>query len=73
MKNLKILETLLLEKSEITEKNLLQLMTGKDQSKDVAKQEAHKTSHSQVALRTQKMRVWADSKESNFINTDYIL
>jgi len=55
-----------LEKSEITEKNLLQLMTGKDQSKDVAKQEAHKTSHSQVALRTQKMRVWADSKESNF-------
>ena len=55
-----------LEKSEITEKNLLQLMTGKDQSKDSVKQEAHKTSHSQVALRTNKMRVWPSSEESNF-------
>ncbi|MBT3737618.1 MAG: ATP-binding cassette domain-containing protein, partial [Candidatus Marinimicrobia bacterium] len=55
-----------LEKSEITEKNLLQLMTGKDQSKDSVKQEAHKTSHSQAALRINKMRVWPTSEESNF-------
>ena len=55
-----------LEKSEITEKNLLQLMTGKDQSKDTVKQDAHKSSHSQIALRTQKMRVWPYSEESNF-------
>ena len=55
-----------LEKSEITEKNLLQLMTGKDQSKDSVKQDAHKTSHSQVALRTNKMQVWPSSEESNF-------
>ena len=55
-----------LEKSQITEKNLLQLMTGKDQSKDSTKQDAHKSSHSQVALRTQNMRVWPTSDSSNF-------
>jgi ribose transport system ATP-binding protein len=55
-----------LEKSQITEKNLLQLMTGKDQSKDSIKQDAHKSSHSQVALRTQNIRVWPTSDISNF-------
>ncbi len=55
-----------LEKSQITEKNLLQLMTGKDQSKDSIKQDAHKSSHSQVALRTQNIRVWPTSDTSNF-------
>ena len=55
-----------LEKEEVTEKNLLRLMTGKEQKADRTKDAAHQTKYSQVSLKTKNMQVWADSEKSDF-------
>jgi len=55
-----------LEKEEVTEKNLLRLMTGKEQKTDKTKEEAHQTKYSQVSLKAINMQVWPDSERSNF-------
>ena len=55
-----------LEKDEVTEKNLLRLMTGKDQKTEKTKDEAHQTRYSQVSLKTKNMQVWPDSEKSDF-------
>jgi ribose transport system ATP-binding protein len=54
-----------LEKSEITEKNLLRLMTGKN---PVAEEKSHARGAAQlgaVVLRSQNMKVWPDSRPTN--------
>ena len=54
-----------LEKSEITEKNLLRLMTGKN---PVAEEKSHTRGAAQlgaVVLRSQKMKVWPDSRPTS--------
>jgi ribose transport system ATP-binding protein len=54
-----------LEKSEITEKNLLRLMTGKN---PVAEEKSHSLGAAQfgaVVLRSRKMKVWPDSQPTN--------
>ena len=55
-----------LEKEEVTEKNLLRLMTGKEQKTDKTKEEAHQTKYSQVSLKAINMQVWPDSERSDF-------
>ena len=55
-----------LEKDEVTEKNLLRLMTGKDQKTEKTKDEAHQTKYSQVSLKTKNMQVWPHSEKSDF-------
>ena len=55
-----------LQKEEVTEKNLLSLMTGKEQKSDRTKDAAHQTKYSQVSLKTTNMQVWSDSEKSNF-------
>jgi ribose transport system ATP-binding protein len=55
----------ILEKSEITEKNLLRLMTGKN---PVAEEKSHSQGAAQlgaVVLRSRKMKVWPDSRPTN--------
>ena len=56
----------MLEKEQITEKNLLRLMTGKEQKTDKIKEEAHQTKYSQVSLKAINMQVWPDSEKSDF-------
>ena len=55
-----------LEKEEVTEKNLLRLMTGKEQKTDKTKEDAHQTKYSQVSLKAINMQVWPDSERSDF-------
>jgi ribose transport system ATP-binding protein len=55
-----------LEKEEITEKNLLRLMTGKEQKVNRSLENAHKTEHTQIALKTENMYVWEDGLPTNF-------
>ena len=55
-----------LQKEEVTEKNLLSLMTGKEQKSDRTTDAAHQSKYSQVSLKTTNMQVWSDSEKSNF-------
>ena len=55
-----------LEKEEVTEKNLLRLMTGKEQKADRSADAAHQTKYSQISLKTKNMQVWPDSNKSDF-------
>jgi len=55
-----------LEKEEVTEKNLLRLMTGKEQKADRYVDAAHQTKYSQISLKTKNMQVWPDSNKSDF-------
>jgi len=55
-----------LEKEEVTEKNLLRLMTGKEQKADRSVDAAHQTKYSQISLKTKNMQVWPDSNKSDF-------
>jgi ribose transport system ATP-binding protein len=55
-----------LAKSEITEENLLNLMTGRKDAADKSSDQANKTSSTQVVLRTQSMNVWPDSRIVDF-------
>ena len=54
------------EKEEVTEKNLLRLMTGKEQKADRSVDAAHQTKYSQISLKTKNMQVWPDSNKSDF-------
>ena len=56
-----------LEKKEITEKNLLKLMTGKSDTGDKIKNIASKSQSDNVILKTHDLQVW---KESEPINLD---
>jgi ribose transport system ATP-binding protein len=55
-----------LEKSEITEENLLSLMTGREDAADKSSDQANKTSSSQTILRTQNLKVWPDADPIDF-------
>ena len=55
-----------LEKEEVTEKNLLRLMTGKEQKADRSVDAAHQTKYSQISLKTKNLQVWPDSNKSDF-------
>jgi ribose transport system ATP-binding protein len=55
-----------LEKEEVTEKNLLRLMTGKEQKADRSLDAAHQTKYSQISLKTKNLQVWPDSNKSDF-------
>jgi ribose transport system ATP-binding protein len=56
-----------LEKEEITEKNLLKLMTGRSDTGDKTKNSASKSQSDNVILRTHDLKVW---EESDPINLD---
>ena len=55
-----------LSKSEITEQNLLSLMTGKAEITKTSSADAHKTSSSEVALALQNLKVWPSSRPFDF-------
>lgn len=55
-----------LEKSEITEENLLSLMTGKSEAGVLPQGEAHQTSSTDVVLRTRGVQVWPDGDPVDF-------
>lgn len=56
----------ILEKSEITEKNLLGLMKGRSESSAVAEARMPIVAENQVVLRASKMKVWPNAEEVNF-------
>ncbi len=55
-----------LEKEEITEENLLRLMTGGKASAKPKIGDAHKSTSTQDAIKTTNLKVWADSELVNF-------
>jgi len=55
-----------LAKSEITEENLLSLMTGREDAADKSSDQANKTTSNQVVLRTRNLTVWPDAKPVDF-------
>jgi ribose transport system ATP-binding protein len=55
-----------LEKSEITEQNLLSLMTGRSEAADTASQTAHATSSQEVVLKTSQVKVWPEGDAIDF-------
>ncbi len=55
-----------LSKEEITEQNLLSLMTGKSAEALTSREVAHKTTSREVVMQTNNMKVWADGKPLNF-------
>lgn len=55
-----------LEREEITEKNLLALMTGKEREEDRAVTKAHQTQSTHVVLRTRDVLIWPDAEPVDF-------
>lgn len=55
-----------LSKEQITENNLLTLMTGRENAASVKAEQAHKTSSSEVVFRTRNVRVWPDAAPIDF-------
>ena len=55
-----------LEKSEITEKNLLSLMTGKSESQEKSELKPIVAKSSQVVLKTTNLTVWPNAEPINF-------
>ena len=55
-----------LEKKDITEKNLLSLMTGKVETEYREKTSALKTQNEEVIMRAKNLKVWSESDEVNF-------
>ena len=55
-----------LEKEEITEDNLLRLMTGRAKSEKPSVGDAHKTTSTEVAVKTTQMKVWPDGAPVDF-------
>ena len=55
-----------LEKSEITEKNLLRLMTGRTESADAGKAGSAPTRHGEVVLKAQDLKIWPGSASVNW-------
>jgi ribose transport system ATP-binding protein len=52
-----------LEKGEITEQNLLRLMTGDRELSEAGEQEAHKALSDEIVLRANGLRIWPDGEE----------
>ena len=55
-----------LVKEEITEQNLLTLMTGRSADALTSREVAHKTASRDVVMRTDNMKVWADGEPVSF-------
>ena len=55
-----------LEKNEITEENLLGLMTGREDSTQTSSSQTYKTTTQEVVLKAVNMKVWPESKAVNF-------
>ena len=55
-----------LEKQDITEENLLSLMTGGKKSVKPQLGDAHKSTNKRLAIQTTDLKVWADSDPINF-------
>jgi ribose transport system ATP-binding protein len=55
-----------LEKGEITEKNLLGLMTGKSEVSEAGVEEAHKALSDEILLRANGLKIWTDGDEVEF-------
>jgi ribose transport system ATP-binding protein len=55
-----------LEKKDITEKNLLALMTGHNRDDDEVANQAHHTESEQSVLRARNLNVWLESDSINF-------
>lgn len=55
-----------LEKSQITEKNLLALMTGEESDDSAASHQAHKTDSTQEVLKLRGVQVWPDAEPVDF-------
>mgnify|MGYP000199718224 CR=1 FL=1 len=55
-----------LEKEQITEENLLRLMTGRAESAKPVVGDAHQTTSTESALRIRNMKVWPDSDAIDF-------
>jgi ribose transport system ATP-binding protein len=55
-----------LEKQDITEENLLSLMTGGKKSSKPQLGDAHKSTNKWLAIKTTDLKVWADSAPINF-------
>ncbi len=55
-----------LEKKDITEKNLLALMTGHSREDEAAEKRAHQTDSTQSVLRSRELVVWPDSDPVDF-------
>ena len=55
-----------LQKEEITEKNLLQLMTGKSSESTSTSKVAHQTKSSEIVLQSSGLKVWESSEEVDF-------
>ena len=54
-----------LEKGEITEKNLMQLMTGKSQIHDVGHSSVQAVRSGSVVMKAERLKIWPDSHEIN--------
>lgn len=55
-----------LEKSQITEQNLLSLMTGRSDAAEISSDQAHRTSSRETVLRTRALKVWPESEPVDF-------
>ncbi|MFT5113612.1 MAG: ribose transport system ATP-binding protein [Parasphingorhabdus sp.] len=55
-----------LAKSEITEENLLGLMTGRSYAGEKSSTQAHKSHNQEVVLKTRNLKVWDDSEAVDF-------
>ncbi len=55
-----------LEKSEITEPNLLSLMTGRNDATETSAEHAHRTASREVVLKTSRLKVWPESDPIDF-------
>jgi len=55
-----------LEKKDITEKNLLRLMTGKTQSSSISRSSTQEESIGDVLIRADRLRIWPRSPEITF-------
>lgn len=55
-----------LEKKDITETNLLRLMTGKDETHAISRSAAEKILHAEVVLKAEKLKIWPNSGEIEF-------
>ena len=55
-----------LEKKDITEKNLLRLMTGKEETHAISRSAVEKVLHAEVVLKAENLKIWPSSKEIDF-------
>ncbi len=55
-----------LEKSQISEQNLLSLMTGRSDAAEISSSQAHRTSSRETVLRTRELKVWEEAEPVDF-------